>query len=93
MALLEARDLTLRYDEQFVLDHVSFDVEEGEVVALLGPSGCGKTSILRVIAGLERPETGSVHVGGVDISKVAPHRRGFGLLFQEFALFPHLNVE
>lgn len=92
MALLEADGLRLRYDDDLVLHDVSLAVEEGEIVALLGPSGCGKTSILRVIAGLVKAEAGVVRFDGRPIDDVAPHKRGFGFMFQEFALFPHLNV-
>lgn len=93
MSLLEATGLTLRYDDALVLDDLSFQVDEGEVIALLGPSGCGKTSILRVLAGLEAAEAGQVRFDGALIDHVASHKRGFGFMFQEFALFPHLNVE
>ena len=93
MALLEAEGLRLRYGDELVLRDVSFEVEAGEVLALLGPSGCGKTSILRVVAGLEPAEAGVVRLEGTDLAGVPSHRRGFGLMFQEFALFPHLAVE
>lgn len=92
MALVSAKGLTLSYDGTRVLDGVSFEVEEGEILALLGPSGCGKTSILRVLAGLERAEAGTVSFDGEVIDGVPSHRRGIGMMFQEFALFPHLNV-
>ena len=92
MPLLEVRGVTLRYAAAPVLRDVSLAVAEGEIFALLGPSGCGKTSLLRVIAGLERPERGEVWFGGERIDAVPVHRRGFGLMFQEFALFPHLDV-
>ncbi|MCZ6708474.1 MAG: ABC transporter ATP-binding protein [Chloroflexi bacterium] len=92
MALVSAKGLTLSYDGTRVLDGVSFEVEEGEILALLGPSGCGKTSILRVLAGLVRAEAGTVSFDGEVIDGVPSHRRGFGMMFQEFALFPHLNV-
>jgi ABC-type Fe3+/spermidine/putrescine transport system ATPase subunit len=71
---------------------VSFDVEAGEIICVLGPSGCGKTTLLRVIAGLEVPDAGGVVFDGRDLSGVPVHRRGFGLMFQELALFPHKNV-
>jgi len=75
-----------------VLRDVSFDADEGEIVCLLGPSGCGKTTLLRIIAGLETPDSGRVTFGGRDLSSVPVHQRGFGLMFQDFALFPHKNV-
>lgn len=71
---------------------VSFDVAPGEVLALLGPSGCGKSTILALIAGLERPDRGEVFWDGRSLREVPPHQRGFGLMFQDYALFPHLNV-
>jgi ABC-type Fe3+/spermidine/putrescine transport system ATPase subunit len=71
---------------------VSFCVERGEIVCLLGPSGCGKTTLLRVIAGLEPPDSGRVIVDAEDVTTVPPHLRGFGFMFQEYALFPHKDV-
>ena len=67
-------------------------VEPGETVAVLGPSGSGKSTLLKIIAGLEAPDAGRVLFGGADLSRVPPERRGFALMFQDFALFPHLNV-
>ena len=71
---------------------VSFDQEIGEVVAVLGPSGCGKSTLLSIIAGLVEPDRGSVHWNGEDLREIPPHRRGFGLMFQDYALFPHMRV-
>ena len=93
MALLTAEGLRLRYGNDLVLRDISFQVEAGEVLVLLGPSGCGKTSILRVVAGLEMAEAGVIRLDGNDLATVPSHQRGFGLMFQEFALFPHLRVE
>jgi ABC-type Fe3+/spermidine/putrescine transport system ATPase subunit len=67
-------------------------VDEGQIVALLGPSGCGKSTLLSIIAGLEPPDSGDVRWDGETVREVAPHHRGFGLMFQDFALFPHMNV-
>ncbi len=75
-----------------VLDDVSFDVSAGEIVCLLGPSGCGKTTLLRIIAGLETADAGTVTFQGRDLRAVPVHQRGFGFMFQDFALFPHKNV-
>ncbi len=72
---------------------VSFDVKQGEIVAVLGPSGCGKSTLLAIVAGLEPPDRGHVLWDGNSLSGVPPHRRGFGLMFQDYALFPHMNVE
>ncbi len=71
---------------------VSFDVQPGEILALLGPSGCGKSTTLALIAGLETPDAGRILWDGADLSGQPPDQRGFGLMFQDFALFPHLNV-
>jgi ABC-type Fe3+/spermidine/putrescine transport system ATPase subunit len=71
---------------------VSLDVAEGEILCLLGPSGCGKTTLLRLVAGLERPDSGRILLEGQDLADVPVHRRGFGLMFQDFALFPDKTV-
>ena len=92
MALLEIHALSKTYPDGWTMDEVSFDVHKGEIVELLGPSGCGKTTLLRLISGLELPEGGRVLVEGEDVTRVPPHRRGFGLMFQEYALFPHKDV-
>ena len=78
-------------DVQAVRD-VSFDVASGEVLALLGPSGCGKSTILALIAGLERPDRGKIAWDGRSLQDIPPHQRGFGLMFQDYALFPHRDV-
>jgi len=92
MALLEVRGLYKSYPDGWILTGVHFTVEEQEIVCLLGPSGCGKTTLLRLIAGLEEPEGGQVLLDGRDVTHAPPHRRGIGLMFQEYALFPHKNV-
>jgi putative spermidine/putrescine transport system ATP-binding protein len=75
-----------------VVDNVDLAIARGEFVTLLGPSGCGKTTILRMIAGLIEPTGGAIRVGGQDITRAPPHRRNMGLVFQNYALFPHLSV-
>lgn len=93
MATLEVRSLRRAFaPDSVALDDVSFRVEDGRVAAILGPSGCGKTTALRVIAGLEVPDAGDVLLDGVSVLRIPPHRRGVGLMFQDLALFPHLDV-
>ncbi len=76
-----------------VLEHISFAVEEGELVSLLGPSGCGKTTILKIIAGLVKPDKGEIKLGDNIINKIPVEKRGTVIVFQDYLLFPHLNVE
>jgi ABC-type Fe3+/spermidine/putrescine transport system ATPase subunit len=92
MSLLEVSNLDKAYPDGWTLSDVSFEVEEGEILYLLGPSGSGKTTLLRLTAGLETPDGGRIRVNGDDVTRVPPHRRGFGLMFQEYALFPHKDV-
>jgi putative spermidine/putrescine transport system ATP-binding protein len=84
--------VTKMYGTVKALDHVSVDVCEGELLALLGPSGCGKTTLLRCVAGLERPDKGSVEIGAADMTAVPTRRRPIGMVFQSYALFPNLTV-
>jgi spermidine/putrescine ABC transporter ATP-binding subunit len=89
---LEVRDLLKRYSAQSVVGPLSFRVTAGEFVSLLGPSGCGKTTTLRCIAGFETPTEGSILLNGTPINNQPPHRRNIGLVFQNYALFPHLTI-
>ena len=89
---LVAEGLTVRFGATTALHDVSLSVAPGEVVALVGPSGCGKSTLLRVLAGLEDPEAGRVRWDGEDLTGRPPHERGFGLMFQDHALFPHRTV-
>lgn len=91
--MLELRDISLRWDHRPLLDGVNLRVEAGQTVALLGASGSGKSTLLKIVAGIETPERGSVRFDGEDITRTPPHRRGFALMFQDFALFPHLDVQ
>src|SRR5213593_2660842 len=92
MPLLSLKKLSKRFDKTQAVADVSLDVERGEFFGLLGPSGCGKTTTLRIIAGLELPDTGSVEFDGREITTLPSEKRGFGMVFQNYALFPHLNV-
>ena len=93
MDRLEIIDLHKDYEGKPLLNGVSFYVESGETLCLLGSSGSGKSTILRIIAGIETPDSGSLLWNGRDISEVPVYQRNFGLMFQDYALFPHLNVE
>lgn len=88
--------VSFSYNGERVVDNVSFSIAEGEIVCLLGPSGCGKTTCLRLAAGMEKPDEGSISLGGDVVSTsthvAPPEKRHIGFLFQEFALFPHLSV-
>jgi ABC-type Fe3+/spermidine/putrescine transport system ATPase subunit len=85
-------DLSKSFEGVEVVSSISLDIRRGEILTLLGPSGCGKTTTLRMLAGLETPTSGRVIVGGEDVTMVPPHRRSVGLVFQGYALFPHLTV-
>jgi ABC-type Fe3+/spermidine/putrescine transport system ATPase subunit len=86
------RGLTKRFDDVVAVDAIDLDVAAGEFLSLLGPSGCGKTTTLRLIAGFERPDAGSVVIGGEDVARLPPYKRDVNTVFQSYALFPHLNV-
>src|SRR4029450_12532840 len=92
MAYLSIENLCVSYDGNRVLDHVTLDVERGEMIALLGSSGCGKTTLLRAIAGFIRPESGSIRVDGKDIAPLPPEKRNTAMMFQSYALWPHMTV-
>src|SRR3989449_2517435 len=89
---LEVRELTKRYSPQVSVGPITFEVYEGEFFSLLGPSGCGKTTTLRCVAGFERLSQGSIKLHGARLDDKPPHRRDVGLVFQNYALFPHLTV-
>lgn len=95
-ARLTVDGVSRRYDQALALDDVSLEVEPGTILCLLGPSGCGKTTLLRIVAGVEAPSSGSVLIDGQEVAGpnrfVPPEKRGVGLMFQDFALFPHLTI-
>jgi iron(III) transport system ATP-binding protein len=92
MSYLEIRNITKRFDRQTVLSGVSANIEKGEMVCILGPSGCGKTTLLRIVAGLEAADAGSVYIDGRDCTELPPAKRNFGIVFQSYALFPNMTV-
>jgi putative spermidine/putrescine transport system ATP-binding protein len=92
MARLELQTLSKRYGDFHAVREVSLDIADGEFLVLLGPSGCGKTTTLRMIAGFVTPSGGSIRIGGNDITALPPWKRNTGLVFQSYALFPHLTV-
>ena len=92
MAKLELRNVTKRFGDILALNAVSFTVEEGEFFVLVGPNGSGKTTLLRVIAGLVQPDAGDVYIAGVKVTHLPPSQRGVRMVFQGYALFPHLRV-
>ena len=94
---LEVRDIDVSFGNKKIIDNLSFSLEDGKIGCLLGPSGCGKTTVLRTIAGFERPRKGEVLINNISVSNkknhLPPENRQIGMVFQDFALFPHLNVE
>ena len=92
MASLTVHSIYKNFERTIALNGISFEVEVGEILGILGPSGCGKSTLLNIIAGLEQPNAGEVLWEGKNLADVPPHRRGFGLMFQDYALFPHRNV-
>jgi ABC-type Fe3+/spermidine/putrescine transport system ATPase subunit len=92
MSILSICNLSKSFGTLQALEDISFEVNEGEIVTLLGPSGCGKSTLLAIIAGLEAADQGEILWNNASLLGIAPHLRGFGLMFQDFALFPHMNV-
>ena len=92
MYAVELESIIKRFGDVVAVDNITLKVREGEFFSLLGPSGCGKTTTLRIIAGLETPDSGTVRLHGKDVTNVPTHKRGIGMVFQTLALFPHMNV-
>jgi ABC-type Fe3+/spermidine/putrescine transport system ATPase subunit len=90
--MLELKNISKRYENRFLADKLSLSVSRGEIVALLGASGAGKSTLLKIVAGLEQADAGQVFFDQQDITQLPPEKRHFALMFQDFALFPHLNV-
>ncbi|AJC18304.1 ABC transporter ATP-binding protein [Pandoraea sputorum] len=92
MANVSLRSLRKQYGNAAAVADFSLDIAEGELVAFLGPSGCGKTTTLRMVAGFVEPTAGEIWIGGKEVSRLPPHRRNTGMVFQRYALFPHMTV-
>ena len=93
MSYIEFHDVVKRFGDNTVLDHISFGIEKGDLVTLLGPSGCGKSTLLRCLSGLEQVSEGSILLDGADITDVPASKRNIGMVFQQYSLFPNMNVE
>src|SRR5262249_48690991 len=92
MSRLTITELTKLYGAHPAVQDLRLDVAQGEFVSLLGPSGCGKTTTLRCVAGLEIPTAGRIHFGDHDVTRLPPEKRNIGMVFQNYALFPHMQV-
>lgn len=92
MAAIETRELKKYFDEVKAVDGVNLSVREGELLVILGPSGCGKTTLMRMIAGLEKPTDGDIIIGGQVVTRLPPRDRKIGMVFQSYALYPHMTI-
>ncbi|MBU3731566.1 MAG: ABC transporter ATP-binding protein, partial [Beijerinckiaceae bacterium] len=92
MARLQIHGLVKKYGDLTVVDRVALDIPDGEFLVLLGPSGCGKTTTLRMVAGFVTPTSGEIRIGDRDVTNLPPWKRNCGLVFQNYALFPHMTV-
>jgi multiple sugar transport system ATP-binding protein len=93
MAIVETRRVTKLFDAVRAVDGIDLIAKEGEFLVLLGPSGCGKTTLMRLIAGLERPTSGDIVIDGNNVTELPPRARNVAMVFQSYALYPHLTVE
>ena len=89
---LEIKNISKKFGNVIALDNVSLSISKSELFSLLGSSGCGKSTLLRIIAGFEKPDSGSIILDGEDITNLPPHLRPLNMMFQNYALFPHLNI-
>ena len=93
MATVTVNNLSKKYGETIALDHIDLNIPEGSLISLLGPSGCGKTTALRLIAGFEKPDSGDIYVDGERVNDVPVNKRTIGMVFQSYALFPHMSAK
>ena len=91
-AIISFKGVTKRFGKMVAVDNVNLDVREGEFFALLGPSGCGKTTLLRMLAGFETPSEGKILIDGKDVAALPPNKRPVNMVFQNYAVFPHMSV-
>lgn len=92
MDSLEIKNITKIYNQKKVLNNINFKVKNGEFLSILGPSGCGKTTLLKILIGIETPTSGSIYKGNQNITELDPSKRGMGMVFQNYALFPNMTV-
>ena len=92
MTILDVKNLSSSHEGEVFLKNITFHLKQGDILCLLGPSGSGKTTLLRLLAGLENEDTGVISFDNKDIQSILPHKRKFGMMFQDYALFPHKNV-
>ena len=92
MATVSLKSINKWFDTSQVLNDISLDIEDKEFVVFVGPSGCGKTTLLRIVAGLEEATTGEIEIDGIEVSSAHPIERGISMVFQSYALYPHLTV-
>jgi len=92
MAVIEIKNMSKHFDNVKAVNGVDLAIQEGELLVILGPSGCGKTTLMRMIAGLEKPTSGSLSIGGVDVTELPPRARPIAMVFQSYALYPHMTV-
>jgi len=92
LAFLEIKNISKKFGDSVVLNDLSIKIEKGKIFSFLGPSGCGKTTLLRIIAGLEFPDSGQIILDGIDITNLPPQKRNIGIVFQNYALFPHMTA-
>ncbi len=92
MSVVALRNLSKHFKDTHAVRDVSLEIKSGEFFSILGPSGCGKTTLLRMIAGFEQPTSGGIFIDGSEITNVPPQQRGIGMVFQNYALFPHMTV-